>query len=118
MQNNTKTTVLSNKAYDALKFVAQIFLPATGALYFGLSQIWGLPNGEEIVGTITLVDVFLGALLQLSTKQYNNSEDKYDGALVVDTSDPEKEVYSFEPSGDIDDLKHKDVLTFKVKQAE
>ena len=62
--------MISNKVYDALKFVAQIVLPALGALYFALSQIWGLPYGEQIVGTITAIDAFLGALLGISTAQY------------------------------------------------
>ena len=58
---------LSNKAYDIIKWVAQYLLPALGALYFALSQIWGLPYGEEIVGTITAIDAFLGAILGIST---------------------------------------------------
>lgn len=66
--------MLSNKTYDVLKWVAQIVLPALGALYFGLSRIWGLPFGEEIVGTITAIDAFLGALLGISTVQYNKEE--------------------------------------------
>ena len=61
---------LSNKAYDIMKWIAQYLLPAVGALYFALSQIWGLPYGEEIVGTITAVDAFLGAILQISTDKY------------------------------------------------
>ncbi len=63
--------MMSHKTYDVLKWIAQIVLPALGALYFGLSQIWGLPYGEEIVGTITVIDTFLGALLGISTAQYN-----------------------------------------------
>lgn len=66
--------MLSNKIYDALKWVAQIVLPAIGALYFGISQIWGFPFGEEIVGTITVIDTFLGALLGISTAHYNKEE--------------------------------------------
>lgn len=62
---------MSNRVYDVLKFIAQIVLPAMGALYFGLSRIWGLPYGEQIVGTITVVDTFLGGLLGISTVQYN-----------------------------------------------
>ena len=64
---------LSNKAYDVLKWIAQIFLPAAGTLYFALAGIWGLPYGEQIVGTIVAVDTFLGVLLGISTKQYNKS---------------------------------------------
>ena len=63
-------TLLSNKQYDILKWVAQILLPALGTLYFALAGIWGFPFGEQIVGTITAVDTFLGVLLGISTKQY------------------------------------------------
>ena len=62
---------MSNKTYDVLKWIAQIFLPALGTLYFGLAKIWNLPYPEEIVGTITAVDLFLGALLGISTLEYN-----------------------------------------------
>lgn len=65
--------LLSNKAYDVLKWVAQYLLPALGTLYFALSSIWGLPYGEQIVGTITAIDTFLGALLGLSTAQYKKA---------------------------------------------
>lgn len=68
--------LLTNKVYDVLKFIAQIALPAMGTLYFALSEIWGLPMGAEIVGTITAVDVFLGALLSISTSSYNKLENK------------------------------------------
>ena len=61
---------MSNKTYDILVWIAQIVLPALGALYAALSGIWGFPYGNEIVGTITAVDVFLGALLKISNEQY------------------------------------------------
>ena len=64
---------ISNKTYDVLKWVALYLLPATGTLYFALSGIWGFPCGEEIVGTITAVDTFLGVLLGISTAQYNKT---------------------------------------------
>lgn len=62
---------MNNKLYNVLKWIAQIVLPALGTLYFAISQIWGLPLGEEIVGTVTAVDAFLGALLGISTVAYN-----------------------------------------------
>lgn len=61
---------MDNKVYDVLKWIAQILLPAIGALYFALAQIWGLPYAEQIVGTITAVDAFLGVLLGISTNYY------------------------------------------------
>lgn len=67
---------MSNRLYDRLKFVAQIVLPALATLYFALASIWGLPYGEQIVGTITALDTFLGAVLGISTLNYN--KDKQD----------------------------------------
>ena len=70
--------MLKNKTYDVLKVVAQIWLPAIATLYFALAQIWGLPYGEQIVGTITAVDAFLGAILGISTAQYNKRNEVTD----------------------------------------
>ena len=67
-------TILTNKTYDVLKWVALILLPAMGALYFGLAGIWNFPYGEQVVGTITVIDTFLGAILGISTVQYNKME--------------------------------------------
>lgn len=63
---------MSNKTYDVLKWIAQILLPAIGTLYFALAGIWGFPYGEEIVGTITAVDAFLGVCLGISTMNYKS----------------------------------------------
>lgn len=68
-----KIPVLSDNAYNILKWIAQVALPALGTLYFALAGIWGFPYGEQIVGTITAVDACLGALLGLSTMQYKKS---------------------------------------------
>ena len=61
---------LSNKAYDILKWIAQIGLPAVGTLYAALAGIWELPWGEQIVGTVLAVDTFLGVILGISTEKY------------------------------------------------
>ena len=60
----------NGKLYDVLKFCAQVVLPATGTLYFSLADIWGLPYGNQIVGTITAIDAFLGIILGISKAQY------------------------------------------------
>lgn len=65
---------LSNKMYDLLKWIAILLLPALGTLYFTLAGIWGLPYGEQIVGTITAIDTFLGVILGVSTVQYKKSK--------------------------------------------
>ncbi len=64
---------MANKTYNILKWIAMYLLPASGTLYFALAGIWGLPYGEQIVGTITTVDTFLGVLLGISTAKYNKS---------------------------------------------
>ncbi len=63
--------VFDDNTYNILKWIAMIMLPALGALYFGLASIWGLPYGQEIVGTITVVDTFLGAILGISSSNYS-----------------------------------------------
>ena len=71
--------MMNNKTYDVLKWVAQYLLPALATLYFAIAQVWGLPYGEQIVGTITAIDTFLRVILGISTVQYNkalNSEKK------------------------------------------
>ena len=67
---------MSNKVYDTLKWIAMYLLPALGTLYFAIAGIWGLPYGEQIVGTITAIDTFLGVILGISTTKYNKRVDK------------------------------------------
>ena len=66
---------MSNKVYNFLKWIAMIVLPALATLYLGLSNVWGLPYGEEVSTTITLINTFLGTVLMISTNQYNKRVD-------------------------------------------
>ena len=66
--------MLNNKVYDVLKWIAMYLLPALGTLYFALAGIWGFPYGEEVVGTLTALDTFLGVLLGISNAQYNKDK--------------------------------------------
>lgn len=66
---------LSNKWYDVLKFVCTVFFPALGTLIFAISKIWGWPPyAENIVGTLSAISVFIGALIGISSIQYNKQE--------------------------------------------
>lgn len=60
----------SNRAYDILKWIALVVLPALASLYIGLGQLWNIPYPEQISGTIMLVDAFLGAILGISSINY------------------------------------------------
>lgn len=100
---------LSNKAYDILKYLTIIVLPAIGALYSGLSQIWQLPYAAEVPATITVICTFLGAILCISTAQYN--------AAQTGKHLPTGPTYGPEvPDPDADDAKFEEILReFKTK---
>ena len=65
---------MCDKTYTVLKWMAQLLLPAMGTLYFALASIWHLPYGEQVVGTITAVDTFLGVILGITTAQYKQKQ--------------------------------------------
>lgn len=67
---------MSDKVYDVLKWIALILIPAIGTLYFALAGIWGFPYAEAIVGTLTAVDTFLGAILGISTSIYKKNQNE------------------------------------------
>ena len=81
---------MSNQTYDVLKWVAQILLPAIATLYFALGQIWGFPLCEQIVGTITAIDAFLGVILGISSANYHQ-EIEYKGNVSITEEDRENE---------------------------
>ena len=62
---------LTNKIYDVLKWIVAIVLPATATLYTALGGIWALPFVDEIPATIVAIDTFLGAVLMISSMNYN-----------------------------------------------
>ncbi len=67
---------MSNKTYDILKFIALKVLPALATLIIALTMIWSIPYGEAIAATITAIDTFLGAILGLSSKEYQKTQEK------------------------------------------
>ena len=100
---------LTNKAYDVLKWIATYFLPAVGTLYFALARIWNFPYGEEIVGSITAVDAFLGAILGISSSSY-----KGDGEIIFDTASDDSAIV-LDDVEDVRELAEKGMITLKVK---
>ena len=65
---------MSDKVYNVLKWITMLVLPGLGTLYFALANIWGLPYGEEVTGTITAVVTFLGAVLGINTAKYTKTK--------------------------------------------
>lgn len=82
-----KTPLLNDSGYKVVKHSAALILPAVGALYFALAQIWHLPNAEEVLGTVAAVNAFFGVVLEVSTKSYNNSDAKYAGDIAFEPVD-------------------------------
>ena len=114
-QSSARAPFLSNNVYDNLNWVVRFGLPGLGALYFSLAQIWGLPAGEQVLGTITSLALFFGVLLGISSRQYKASDERTDGSLIVDTSNPEKDVYRLDLTTQLDDLPGKDEIVLKVE---
>lgn len=104
---------MSNKVYDAAKWVALIALPAAGTLYYALALIWGFPEADKVVGSVTAVDAFLGVVLGLAARSYNNSEAKYDGTLHVDETDTSI-IHQLELTTPPEELSKKDDVIFKL----
>jgi len=108
------TTIFTDKVYDRLKWVALVLLPGLATLWFALAQVWGLAYAEQILGTLVALDTFLGVLLGISTKQYNNSDQQFDGAMRVETGEDGRKLFSLELDSDPEEIQGKDVISFKV----
>lgn len=67
---------LNDKLYDILCWIGRIVLPALAVLYTTLGDIWSLPYTSEIPATIMGVDVFLNALLGISSNTYYKEKAK------------------------------------------
>lgn len=104
---------LKGKLYDVLKYVALIVLPALATLYFVLAGIWGFPAVDQIVGTISAVDTFLGVILQLSSNAYSKGIEQ-GGELHVNKGQLLFQLD--EDKTDIAKLGDKSEVRFKVKQ--
>lgn len=116
MTNNKKKLTLSNSTYDRSKKVVELWLPGLATLYFTLSQIWGLPYGEEVVGTLAALAIFGGTILGISTKNYRETiETVFDGALVVDKEDALKDTYTLELTTPLYELDNKDEVKLEVR---
>lgn len=66
---------LNNKVYDALKWIVIIVIPAVTTAYVGLAAIWHFPYAEEVAKTSAVICTLLGALLGISTAQYNKTNE-------------------------------------------
>lgn len=109
--------VMSDKTYEFLKKFVQVILPALSAAYFALSEIWGLPNPEKVVGSIAVLSTMLGVCLGISSSTYKALGGATVGTIVV-KDDGQKKSYLLELDGldDPEDIENLTSATFKVEQ--
>lgn len=63
--------MLPNSVYDVLKWLCMVAIPALTVAYVGLANVWGFPYPQQIAETSAIVCTLIGALLGVSTAQYN-----------------------------------------------
>ena len=80
---------LNDKVYDILKWIVMIVLPAISAFYVALAPVWGWPRPEDAALTINAVTALLGALLGISTAEYNKDNSGIHVAVHTHTLDGE-----------------------------
>ena len=107
--------IMSDKTYNAAKRLVQVILPAFSALYFGLAQIWGLPEPEKVVGTIAIITTFIGVRLGISNRTYEAMGGGNVGTVVITESD-EKKTFSLELDRDPLDIEDMTSVKFNVQK--
>lgn len=98
---------MNDKTYDILKRVALIVVPALATFVNAVGIVWGVPYTNEVTATITAFGVFLGAVIGVSSKNY---EPDTHGNLVVTKHNDVYADFTAEPSN----LKDGDTIILKV----
>lgn len=113
--NSTSSLKLpSNTVYDRLKLTAILLLPAIGALYFGLAQIWGWPAADKVSGTISVLNAFVGVAVAWLKSLYTASGAQYDGEMTWTAGEEEGDSFLRMKSVDIRALETKGEILLKV----
>lgn len=107
-------TLLSDRVYTIVRQAATIILPAVGALYFTLAQIWDWPNADKVVGSIAALNLFAGGLTSVAQRVYNSSGAKYQGTIVVEEKEggTQMRLKEYDPLVLLDS----DQITFKIEK--
>jgi len=112
--SSTSTALqLSSPVYDKLKQVVQVLLPGFGALYFSLAALWDLPAADQVVGTCAALALFLGLVLQVSSRSYNGP-DKFDGAIEIVPTEAGGKGYSLALNDSPESLDGKTEVRFRI----
>lgn len=97
------------KLYNAVKYLVLIALPAFATAYNALGDGLNLPAVAKVTLVCTVVAAFLGTLVGISARSYNNSEERFDGAIEINANDP-----SLLHGLDLDQIDPKELLKRKA----
>lgn len=88
--------VLNEGTFNFLRMAAELGFPALIALYITLSETWNWGYQTEITATLVGLNVFIGVVVKIFRYRYDKSIEKYDGAVVVNQTDPMKSIFALE----------------------
>lgn len=108
--------LLNNKVYDRVRWITQYFLPVSATLYFILAIIWGVPYSKQIIGVISILTMFFGVLLGVSSNAYIKVGADTDGVLQIDVSSSEKDIYRLQLNNDFNVLADKQKVSFIINR--
>lgn len=69
----------SDDVYRVLKWLGLIAFPALATFYGVIGKVWSIPYTAEVVTTITAIGTLIGALIGVSTVNYNKGKEEDDG---------------------------------------
>lgn len=106
--------MLSDKTYHFVKWTTAIALPAFVTFLLSLDVIWGFGISDKLIATFSALNVLLGAILGVSTRQYNKTATEYDGVLYTVGEGENKQALLY--SKGLDDIAGKSELRFKLEE--
>lgn len=109
---------MKNRVYDAVKYTTTVAIPALSAAYVGadLALDGALPYENQVAKLAVVITTLLGALVLQQSRSYNNSEDRFDGEIEVNSNDPSILHYIDLDKTNPKDLLHKNSVTLQVKK--
>jgi hypothetical protein len=116
LETNNNQVMMTNTTYDVSKKLVQIWLPAVSALYFGLGQIWEWPYLDKVPGSIAVVTVFLGVVLNVSHNRYEASGARFDGEVIFTENEKGAVHPVLQADATLEELVEKGEVSFKVQE--
>lgn len=88
------------------RYSIQMWLLWAGSIYFVISEIWGLDYTVQVLGVFLLLATLVTIYIRIARK--------YDGQIVVETTDKGGKRFSLQLEEDPVDLEWKEAVSFKI----